>query len=251
MNEPIPTISPESFPLSINQSAAKFHLAFRPVGGQDVFCLEEKDGRLQLLKMDEPQLGALYVDFLSGSNQYRRKFGGGKKEAIAKAVGIKNGKTPSVLDATAGLGRDAFVLASLGCRVHMIERCGMVALLLADGLNRAIQDKKIGHWVQKRLSLDYSDSRLISQPLAFKPDVVYLDPMFPGKKKSALVKKEMRVFKDLVGWDEDAPQLLDWALKTASQRVVVKRTLHAPCFTDKTPNTIIKTKKHRFENYLV
>lgn len=251
MNESIPIVSPESLPLPINQSAEKFHLAFRPVNGQDVFYLKREGDRLVLLKRDEPQLGAIYVDFLSGSNQYRRKFGGGREEPIAKAVGLKKGRTPSVLDATAGLGRDAFVLASLGCRVHMMERCGMVALLLADGLNRARQDKEIGPWVDERLSLDYADSLLMSQPLPFKPDVVYLDPMFPEKKKSALVKKEMRVFKELVGWDEDAHQLLEWALKTASKKVVVKRMLHAPSLTGKAPHTTIKTKKHRFENYLV
>jgi len=251
LNEFIPISSPESLPLSINQLAVKFHLTFRPVGGRDVFCLAREGNRLVLLKMDEPQLGAIYVDFVFGSSQYRRKFGGGKEESIAKAVGARKGKPPSILDATAGLGRDAFVLASLGCRVHMMERCGMVALLLADGLNRAIQDKEIGSWVQERLSLDYADSRLITQPLPFTPDVVYLDPMFPERKKSAMVKKEMRVFKELVGWDEDADQLLDWALKTASKKVIVKRTLHAPYLADKTPQAVTKTKSHRFDSYLV
>jgi len=248
---PIPIISPKSLPLSINELAKKFHFTFRPVNGQDVFCLEMKDNRLQLLKRDEPLLGAIFVDFVTGSNQHRRKFGRGKDESIAKAIGKKQGGQLSILDATAGLGRDAFVLASLGYRVHMLERCRMVALLLADGLNRAKQNKKIGAWVGQRLSLDYADSCLIARPLLFKPDIVYLDPMFPEKKKSAMVKKEMRVFKELVGADEDSNQLLDWALTIASKRVIVKRTLHAPYLNDQEPHSFIKTKKNRFDIYLV
>lgn len=101
--------------------------------------------RLELRKRDEPKLGAVYVDFVTGTMAHRRRFGGGRGEAVAKAVGIKGDYLPDVVDATAGLGRDAFVLAAVGCRVRMLERHPVVAALLDDGLRRAYADEEIGH----------------------------------------------------------------------------------------------------------
>ena len=216
---------------------------------KDIFILEREEGRLQLRKTDDPQLGPVYVDFLAATLEYRRKFGGGRSEAIAKAVGIKKGVTLNVVDVTAGLGRDAFILASLGCRVHMIERVEMIAALLEDGLERAAEDPQIGEWVRKRLSLSHQDSIKSFKTLPFVPDVIYLDPMFPPKTKSALSKKEMEVFKLLVGPDEDADELLDVALGHAKNRVVVKRPSHAGFLADRKPDTSIKTPKHRFDVY--
>ncbi|MCK5581494.1 MAG: class I SAM-dependent methyltransferase [Candidatus Omnitrophica bacterium] len=216
----------------------------------NIFFLEMKDQRLQLRKRDEPKLGALYVDFVSGLSAYRRKYGGGRRQAIARAVDLKRGAAPSVVDATAGLGRDAFVLASLGCRVHMIERSSVIAALLEDGLNRAKLDPEVGRWVSERLSFSCQDSCDGLRGLPFEPDVVYLDPMFPEKKKVALVKKEMRVLKSLVGVDPDADALLQVALNAARKRVVVKRPAFAGYLAGQPPDTAIKTKKNRFDVYL-
>ena len=91
------------------------------------FSLTWSDGHLELRKLDEPKLGPVFVDFVEGAVAHRRKFGGGRGQSIAKAVGLKSGANPTVVDATAGLGRDAFVLASLGCRVTMLERHPVVA----------------------------------------------------------------------------------------------------------------------------
>ena len=217
----------------------------------DQYVLETFEDRLQLKKKDEPKLGAIYVDFIGNASEYRRKHGGGRKQAIAKAIGLKKGATPLVVDATAGLGRDAFVLASLGCRVHMIERSPAVAALLEDGLHRAKLDSTIGAWVSQLMSFDTGDSRKILLLLPFEPDVVYLDPMYPTKKKPALVKKEMRVFRDLIGQDPDADSLLDIALKVAKERVVVKRPAHADRMAGRRPNISIKMTKNRFDIYLV
>ena len=85
-------------------------------------ALVQTDDRLELRKLDEPKLGAVYVDFVGGTMAHRRKFGGGRGEAVAKAVGIKGSALPTVIDATAGLGRDAFVLAAIGCQVRLVER---------------------------------------------------------------------------------------------------------------------------------
>ena len=96
------------------------------------------------------------MDFASGAVAHRRKFGGGKGQSIAKAVGLKAGVQLHVIDATAGLGRDAFVLASLGCNVDMVERSPIAAALLEDGLERAALDAEIGGWIQERMRLTHA-----------------------------------------------------------------------------------------------
>ncbi|QIQ21890.1 16S rRNA (guanine(1516)-N(2))-methyltransferase RsmJ [Zophobihabitans entericus] len=205
--------------------------------------------RLELRKLDEPKLGAIYVDFVSGAMNHRRQFGGGRGEAVAKAVGIKGDYLPYVVDGTAGLGRDAFVLAAIGCKVTMFERHPVVAALLADGLNRAYQNAEIGFWVKERLGLIHDSSITSLAEITEKPDVVYLDPMFPHRQKSALVKKEMRVFQSLVGSDDDADSLLLPARKLAKKRIVVKRPDYAPFLDNQKPQAELKTKNHRFDIY--
>jgi len=214
----------------------------------DSFQLRLLPEYLALEQLDDPKQGLVFVDFASGAVAHRRKFGGGKGQSIAKAVGLKSGVKLHVIDATAGLGRDAFVLASLGCHVDMVERSPIAAALLEDGLDRALLDAEIGGWVQERLQLTHASGYDYLQQ--HKADVVYLDPMFPHKKKSALVKKEMRVFQGVVGADSDADALLDVALAAAKYRVVVKRPDYAPFLNDKKPSMSIKTKKNRFDVYV-
>ena len=205
---------------------------------------------LALRKLDEPKLGDVVVDFLSGALTHRRKFGGGRGEAIAKAAGIKGDYLPDVIDATAGLGRDAFVLAAIGCRVRLIERHPIVRLLLQDGLFRAYCDPQMGaYWAQHLQLLNCVDLRQLS-PKIDATDVIYLDPMFPHKAKSALVKKEMRVFQHLVGADLDAPDFLPIARQLARKRVIVKRPDYAPPLGDYAVNFTLATKNHRFDIYL-
>ncbi|ABM01767.1 class I SAM-dependent methyltransferase [Shewanella amazonensis] len=214
------------------------------------FSLLFEEDILTLKKRDEPKLGGIMVDFVSGAVAHRRKFGGGRGQAIAKAVGLKAGATPTVVDGTAGLGRDAFVLASLGCRVLLIERHPVVAALLEDGLRRAYLDGEIGPWMQQRMQLVHGSSLEALDNLEDKPDVVYLDPMYPHREKSALVKKEMRVFQSLVGADTDADGLLAPALRLAQKRVVVKRPDYAEDLDGVRPSTRIETKKNRFDVYV-
>jgi len=204
---------------------------------------------LELRKRDEPKLGGIFVDFVGGAMAHRRKFGGGRGEAVAKAVGIKSGYLPDVVDATAGLGRDAFVLAAIGCRVRMLERNPVVAALLDDGLQRGYQDAEIGGWLRERLSLLHTSSLTALSEITPQPDVVYLDPMYPHKQKSALVKKEMRVFQTLVGADNDADGLLEPARRLAKKRVVVKRPDYAPPLANVATQSAVTTKSHRFDIY--
>jgi 16S rRNA (guanine1516-N2)-methyltransferase len=215
------------------------------------YCLQMKDEQWQLLDQDEPDMTPVVIDFVSGKTAYRRKYGHAGGEAISRAVGIKKGHRPNIVDATAGWGRDAFVLATMGCRVHMIERSEVMATLLEDGLRRAERDEKIGGLMKDKLSLTCGDSRKELRQVPFEPEVIYVDPMFPPKEKSALVKKEMRLLQHIVGQDTDADELLKLALTIATKRVVVKRPAYADFLAGINPQTSIKTKKHRFDIYLI
>jgi 16S rRNA (guanine1516-N2)-methyltransferase len=216
---------------------------------QAVMALVLTPERLELRKQDEPKLGGIFVDFVTGAMAHRRKFGGGRGEAVAKAVGIKGGYLPDVIDATAGLGRDAFVLAALGCRVRMLERHPVVAALLDDGLRRGYEDAEIGGWLRERLTLLHVVSQQALSDITPAPDVVYLDPMYPHRQKSAMVKKEMRVFQSLVGPDEDADALLEPARRLAKKRIVVKRPDYAPPLAGVATQSAVVTKSHRFDIY--
>ena len=208
-----------------------------------------QDGALVLRNADLPKQGDILVDFASGAATHRRKFGGGKAEGIAKAVGLNKKPGLSVIDATAGLGRDAFVLASLGAMVTLVERNPVVAALLADGLRRGARDPQTADWLPQRMQLVHLPAleALHSLPA---PDVVFLDPMFPPREKSALVKKEMRAFHDVVGADDDADALLAPALALAKHRVVVKRPGYAEFLAGKKPTMSIEGKNNRFDVYV-
>ncbi|BAJ00128.1 class I SAM-dependent methyltransferase [Shewanella violacea] len=214
------------------------------------FELVFEQNTLILNKRDEPKLKGISVDFVSGAVAHRRKFGGGRGQSIAKAVGLKQAVNPSVVDGTAGLGRDAFVLASLGCTVTMVERHPVVAALLEDGLRRAYEDADIGDWMRERMILVHGSSLESVIELGKEIDVVYLDPMYPHREKSALVKKEMRVFQSLVGADMDADGLLAPAIALATKRVVVKRPDYAEDLDGVKPSMVIATKKNRFDVYV-
>ena len=126
----------------------------------------------------------------------------------------------------------------------------MVAALLDDGLQRGYQDAEIGPWLRERLTLLHASSLTALADLSPRPEVVYLDPMFPHKQKSALVKKEMRVFQSLVGSDDDADGLLEPARRLATKRVVVKRPDYAPPLADVPAHAATLTKSHRFDIYM-
>jgi len=171
-------------------------------------------------KYKTPESGKLICDFIGGAVAHRFRFGGGRGQALPKAVGMKGGKTPMVVDATAGLGRDAFLLASLGAEVTLIERSPEMHRLLEEGLARAREAGGDVAEVVNRMTLLHGDARDLLSTLS--PEVVLVDPMHPPRKKTALVKNEMRLIREIVGGDEDTVQLMKEALATASRRVVLK-----------------------------
>ncbi len=209
--------------------------------------------RLELRELGPAAPGPVYVDFVAGTAAHRRRFGGGRGQPLARAVGLKGNAAPTVVDATAGLGRDAFVLACLGCTVQLLERSPIMAALLHDGLRRARQDSELGSLVAARLSLELADGQDWLRRLApeRQPDVIYLDPMYPHRRKTALVSKEMRLLRQVAGADPDAPALLEAALGCARRRVVVKRPRLAPPLVGPPPTLHITAPNTRFDVYLL
>ncbi|MCA8866058.1 MULTISPECIES: class I SAM-dependent methyltransferase [unclassified Halomonas] len=216
--------------------------------------LLEQHGDAVVLIGDEKRYGKpLSIDFAAGKAAHRRRFGGGRGQLVAKACGLAKGVTPSIVDATAGLGRDAFVLASLGAQVLLIERVAAIAALLEDGLKRAARHSDTAEIVA-RMTLRHGDAAQALADLVasadFMPQVIHLDPMFPHREKSALVKKEMRLFRELAGDDDDAPRLLEAALDVATHRVVVKRPRQAPPIAGPAPQHTLEGKTSRYDLYV-
>ncbi len=211
------------------------------------------NGILQIQPTGKKQSGAVFADFVHGACDHRRKYGGGKGQAIAKAVGLQSiKKPPTVLDCTAGLGRDAFVLAALGCQVTLLERSPIVFALLEDGLRRGMESSKIRPFVQNMHLIQTSATDYFSSlaPNTKKHDIVYLDPMFPHKQKSAEVKKEMQCLQSLLADDSDEEDLLPLALAHACYRVVVKRPRTAQDLNNTQPYYRLEGKRNRFDVYV-
>lgn len=188
----------------------------------------------------------LRIDFAAGALDYRRQHGG--SEAIVRAMGFKAGQPQRVVDATAGLGRDAFILAAHGAEVVLLERQPLQAVLLADALRRGLNSGNAAICQRMRL-LHGSAQQLLGQWASERPAVVYLDPMFPHRRKSALVKQEMQWLQQLAGADEDADALLLPARQLALQRVVVKRPDDAPPLAGIKPSGAVASRGHRFDIY--
>ncbi len=192
-----------------------------------------------------PSFKPLYIDFLAGKLAHRRQYGGGKQQDLAKACGLHQHGRLRILDCTAGLGRDAFVLAGLGAELMLCERHPWLQALLQDALSRA---KASGDPLFDRMQLQTQDV-LQSWP-DWPADVVYLDPMFPSRDKSALVKKDMQILHQLLAQSpDDSHLLLPRALASGAARVVVKRPALAPFLNDQEPSYSLKGKAGRFDVY--
>ncbi|MEX2476642.1 class I SAM-dependent methyltransferase [Marinobacter sp.] len=223
----------------------------RQVTGFGILMLLDEQGvSLQVTGKGAP--GPVRAEFVSGKAGYRREHGGGVGQLVAKAIGLQKTRAPlHVVDATAGLGQDAFVLAGLGCRVTLFERNPVIHALLADGLARAALNVDCAPIVARMTLCQGSSVEWLSQAPEGAADIVYLDPMFPHRDKSALVKKEMQVFRAIVGDDDDSEALLSAALAAATYRVVVKRPRKAPAIAGPEPATRIEGKSSRYDLYPV
>ncbi|MFT5727844.1 MAG: 16S rRNA (guanine1516-N2)-methyltransferase [Desulforhopalus sp.] len=249
------TIKSTTFLQKAENLSIKINLPYcqSPAASKTEFILCYTEKGLELLSYDTVKnktSSLLFVDFVHGKEGHRRINNATTKQPLAKAVGIKPGIRPTVFDATAGLGGDAFVLATLGCRVTLCERNPVMAALLGDGLDRALASTETNNIVQNYLHLVKASSLSPQKPLSQDYDTVYLDPMYPHDTKSALNKMSMRVIRSLVGDDNDSWQLMDSAKLMAKKRIVIKRPRRAPPLTDDKISYQVKMKSSRFDVYI-
>lgn len=167
----------------------------------------------------------LKCSFIEGPILHRLKYGKGRGQNLAKAVGMRFNKNRNIIDATAGLGYDSFILASLGAKVTLIERSQKMHELLQNGID---EGKSFGGEIEKiinRMELLFGDSKDILPKLT--PEVIMIDTMYKDRKKTALVKNNMRIVREIVGPDSDYIDLLKVALNCATNRVVLKQPRYA------------------------
>lgn len=217
------------------------------------FALTLASDGLKLEALAQNDLGPLEIDFLSSALRYRQRRGG-ESELLVKAIGIRPSLSPTVWDLTAGMGVDAWILASLGYRVRAFERHPIVFALLEDAwrrLGRQALDPTMTAAVE-RLRFEQRDSHSLAQSGDIeRPDIVYLDPMFPAKQHHAKAKKAMQYLQAIVGWEEDSTSLLQVAKQWAEYRVVVKRAPKAPPLDDSPVTTAINGKNVRYDIYAI
>jgi len=205
------------------------------------------DNKLQLFPAGA-QSGPIAVNFAGNATAHRLRSGG---ELIVKAVRGRSKEALHIVDATAGLGRDSFILAANGFRITAFEREPVISALLADGLQRAlVADDTTIREIAQHISLHAADACEHLATAINDVDVVYLDPMFPHSDKNALVKKDMRLFQQLfMTRDDEAEKLLTNARTAARLRVVVKRPAKAPPLAEVEPAYTITGKAVRFDVY--
>ena len=221
-------------------AGAKTHAAH-----EDHLILALNEHGLELRDATTKPGGGMSVDFSTlNPRQAARRGGFSRNQPLAKAIGRH---THTLLDSTAGLGHDAALLACMGYRVVAVERSPIIFALLEDGLRRAMEDESLRRALGDRLTILNHDARQVFRELL--ADAIYIDPMFPPKRKtSALAKKEIRMVRQIVGDDDDAADLLELARRHAG-RVVVKRPTYAPPLAEN-PTVSISGKLVRYDVYV-
>jgi 16S rRNA (guanine1516-N2)-methyltransferase len=162
----------------------------------------------------------------------------------SKIKGFQGGVT--VMDCTAGLGEDSFLLAAAGFQVKLYERDPVIAALLKDAMLRAAAIPELRPIVE-RMEFHEADSLEVLSHLADVPDVIYLDPMFPARQKSGLVKKKFQMLHQLERPCEEEKELLQAAISCRPRKIVIKRPLKGAVLGDHTPSHSIKGKTIRYD----
>ena len=168
------------------------------------------------------------------------------RELLVRAARTRGVATPTAVDATAGLGEDSLLLAAAGFTVTMFERDPVIAVLLSDALDRAANDSQLAE-VVARMTLVEGDSVAGLRELGFSPDVVFLDPMFPERTKSAAVKKKFQLLHHLERPCEDEEGLLAAALAARPRKVVIKRPPKGPWLAGAKPSHSLTGKAVRYD----
>ncbi|TXI07875.1 MAG: hypothetical protein E6Q76_07985 [Rhizobium sp.] len=210
------------------------------------FALEESADGVQLRALHLPNYGAIQADWLG--QDMKRRIGGGRKQLVARAVGMRKSSDLKILDCTAGLGRDGFTLAALGATVVMAERNPQIFALLQDAKKRVAESGQYADVLQ-RIELHDGDAAPLIEREAW--DAIYLDPMYEHQGRTALPQKEMQIFHDINIGATDARPLLLAALQSSAKRVVVKRAANAGYLGDIKPDLDLSGSQARFDIYLI
>ena len=167
-------------------------------------------------------------------------------ELLVRAARVRGVEDPTAVDCTAGLGEDALLLAAAGFSVTLIERDPAIAALLADAIERACDDPRLAQ-IAGRMRPVVGDAVDALPQLGFTPDVVFLDPMFPAKRKDAATNKKLQIFQLLEKPCEDEEALLSAALSVRPRKVVVKRPLKGPALAGAKPSSSLRGKVVRYD----
>lgn len=171
-------------------------------------------------------------------------------ELLVKAAKRNSfGERATAIDATAGLGEDSFLLAAAGFHVRMYERDAVIAELLSDAMERGKKDPELSD-ILSRMELVKGDSIEGMRSLPERPDVILLDPMFPKRQKSALVKKKFQLIHGLEKPCEDEQELFEAAVQAGPHRLIVKRPLKGPFLADRKPDYNLSGKAIRYDCYI-
>ena len=168
-------------------------------------------------------------------------------EMLVKATKIKGASFPmTLIDATAGMGEDSLILAAAGFEVKLFEYNSVIAELLKDTLERAKKVPELSAIVA-RMEYIGGDSIEAMNNLTFTPDIILLDPMFPERQKSSLVKKKFQLLQKLEQPCSDERAMMEAALKVNPRRIVIKRMLKNPYLGDIKPDYSIEGKAIRYD----
>ncbi len=229
-------------PLRAQETAALLALPYNPVVRPDdiELIVGETSAWLETAGLK------VAIRYDSASMLHRRH--GGQNELLGRAIGVKSDLYPVVFDATGGLGRDAFVLADLGCRVTLCEQTPALAWLLHDAILCAQVSRYEGvRDAAERMTVRAGNSE--AQSLG-ATTVIYIDPMFPERKKAAAVKKEAMMLQYLSASNNEGESLMNWAWQQPVDRIVVKRPLKAPVLAKRKASFTLSGKSVRFDVFV-
>ncbi len=190
-------------------------------------------------------------DFTSTKMLHRVTNNRWQHEMLVKAVKIKNLDHPlRVIDCTAGLGEDSILLVAAGFTVQMFEKDPVIAALCQDALDRARNVPELSEMIA-RMTLTEGDSIERLATLQEAPDVIYLDPMFPERKKSGQVGKKFQLLHGLEKPCEEEEEMLQAAIDAHPRKVVIKRPLKGALLGGRKPDFSYKGKAIRYDVILL
>jgi 16S rRNA (guanine1516-N2)-methyltransferase len=226
----------DKFPLEIKNFISEHPQYFEDNNdAEEYLFFDDSDQRMKYHSQDN---GDLFFNFEEEMNYHRKKHYALSKEPLAKALGLTQKLDRLVWDATCGTGKDALLIAYFGAQVKAFERHPLIFLLLLDA-------KRI---FPVKVDFFFGDSLAYSHLSGIRPDTIYYDPMYPEKKKSALPRKEMQIFKTIIGPDTDSEFFLTKAKIVTLDRVVVKRPIHGTKIHEDT-NATYSGKSTRYDMY--